>query len=1569
MNLNPQGSSGGGGSIRKSPQIDVFTELDPLGTGLSKPYIDKKDFFQHLKNPPKKVLKDLVTTNSGETFPTNFDISLDSLDPIKVGNGGDHKSGEIFEDGDFANFDKFDSRHEFSGEAMEASGTSVTSGATSLPSKIEPSKQVSNRSNQRLIHHQPLSVSLPPEDSPIHEKSFNFNNTTPASSSSTPRMDKESSDPVQSLMRIPSPKKYRTLRKKEFDTDLSSVSRLRKSVDKPFPVDFSGTNDAPGSPLRSCSSEANSRLSSSSAELDIVPEPPPRGAGSILINPPPLPPKKQGARGGNKPPPRPPHTDTHLHYDFIEREETSPSPTKRERPVSPARTEDNKHRFDDNFSPPSPHTLRQSEGGTGSSGISSSRFETMTPTTLSTLFRNPYMSNVSGESKKVATTTNSTVTTRPSLDITLSQLTSSNLAEFATSLNMSVSELTSLTLQQLTECLAKLSAREVNDSANSRPNINSPVSRSTPTGLPDIPPTSAKTPETSFVATKPLFKADFDQAVKFQPQPSEEQPSYDKYAVFRELLEMEQKKDDANNGEVNDSMESIAQQESHDRQTDPGPVLMPELTDEPKDELVRMTNLLSTCDLSVDLPPHVDRSLQKEINKNLSGNGEKDDDIHFSKENIRPVLDEINKDDNNKIDGDNEEENTKPFETQYQEMLPSIKCVKVKLVREDTDVTEDQGRREQEIDEEEEDEDEEDEEDEEEEDEAASAGAAKTSSSVQIATLVTDTKDRYAALREIVDDVEPESATAEGKLPSPSVASPVQQQTLLNLLKIFSEPEADSPSPRKPATQNEEELKAVSADIFEEIRMLNSSSDQCVVTCGLNKNTVGPSTATGFEDVFCPFPESKPEPNKDGRESAGSVKDESNWAKFESSVAFHSDKSSYEGQGSVGGTSPWSPDEKDFQMESVAGGVKLTPKQNYQQRLHSGESDNEWKDEEESEESNGKRQFRDDSGFWCGRHPRYEMPEEGSPYYEERGDRSDKERHFRERERSSRQPRGAPWPKQGTGHRTRDSSPWHEESPGRGWTREEDEPHHKLQRNRYHVNRKQMATSYKEEIEDPSKGYWKCRPKQRVWNGDRESFRNAPQPQPPPAGLQPSPHFGPEPMFYEEDRTKRRMMLWSEDDRDRDRFSSQESMAYEDEERWPRREYDRRRERWDDDGSGTGRFWPRRISSEADSRVDPRLDSRGEYGPPVDMYRKQHYCRGDSRELRDRPAGHELYVPASVGPTGCWPEDEYSVPLSDRPENSPRYLTRKRHWPKRPNSANDERNLSEPVYADPRFKYSMSRSECSDNDSNLYHRPYRSRSRESYWGSDQEFESWPGGGSTSERLYWSEGPDAKSESLHRRRMNRHKANRPASQKSQNSPFEDDFTEPIEANEPCFDSPVAEPSHVVIPEMEGKQPTTPRNVKEHLRNEQRLSRYAKPPGSISGSRGSGYFDETITSEPPSDRVRNSAELKSTPEDFPLDVEKVLGSGEDLGPEDNESRDSFYNGDPSPRFEDDAFAFKSEMADSVPETTTAPATSSLKNSRQIKYGNNKIKSEHDIKKSESVNIFVRESDPFDDDDFFK
>lgn len=56
---------------------DVFTELDPLGTGKIKPYVDKKYFFQELKNPPKKILREL---SSGGTENIQFDASFANRD-------------------------------------------------------------------------------------------------------------------------------------------------------------------------------------------------------------------------------------------------------------------------------------------------------------------------------------------------------------------------------------------------------------------------------------------------------------------------------------------------------------------------------------------------------------------------------------------------------------------------------------------------------------------------------------------------------------------------------------------------------------------------------------------------------------------------------------------------------------------------------------------------------------------------------------------------------------------------------------------------------------------------------------------------------------------------------------------------------------------------------------------------------------------------------------------------------------------------------------------------------------------------------------------------------------------------------------------------------------------------------------------------------------------------------------------------------------------------------------------------------------------------------------------------
>lgn len=73
-------------NLTQNQYIDAFTDLDPLGTGKSKPYVDKKYFFHEIKNPPKKVLKELTTNSSGATT-SDTALQPESLVDMLEGNG------------------------------------------------------------------------------------------------------------------------------------------------------------------------------------------------------------------------------------------------------------------------------------------------------------------------------------------------------------------------------------------------------------------------------------------------------------------------------------------------------------------------------------------------------------------------------------------------------------------------------------------------------------------------------------------------------------------------------------------------------------------------------------------------------------------------------------------------------------------------------------------------------------------------------------------------------------------------------------------------------------------------------------------------------------------------------------------------------------------------------------------------------------------------------------------------------------------------------------------------------------------------------------------------------------------------------------------------------------------------------------------------------------------------------------------------------------------------------------------------------------------------------------------
>lgn len=1398
-----------------------------------------------------------MSTNSSDSFPTNFNVTTESLESTKSQN---EMSSRDSEDSNFANFDRFDEN-----EANQS--------ASQQRIDSPPKKDTAVRS----IHHQPLSVSLPPEETTTSKGTI-VSTTASGGNSILRSMDRDSTESTQALVKLPSPKKYlQSVRKRDFDIDLPT-GKTQSVESSKFPVDFSVTNESPASPLRSCSSDANSRLSSSSAELDLVPEPPPRGAGSILINPPPLPPKKQSIRGGTRPPPRPPHTDGHFQYDFPQREASSPSPTRilRDKNKSPPR--DTKgHQFDDNFSPPPQMSARSDFMATTTTPSAfEDSFSTMIPSTTSMLSAS-FTDNIAAsimDSKKtkpsldIITASIMDSKKMKPLDITLSQLAFQTDSEkLASILGMTVQQLHSLTLTQLSQCLASLATKEtVADDAEETVD----PSTATMTEQPVVPPKPAIS-SLSSLASKSLettgpnsasftcsedFKSNYESEAK-------QDSTYDKYAVFRELLEMEQIE------QKQETKEEIAEMEEAFNESEQvnGEEIQPEVrtsesTSDSITSLASLTVKLSSKSESL-LKEELTAKMDKTINSLANLTEQKptlveteDKDVEKESEVMADadVTSDSSTVQQTEIDVEDDEKTQTIMEAE-EKVDNSEKGSDANGTSSDkvgSDILNDE----------------------------TNGSSVADRSSTEVKSSTSTSSDRYAALREIIGEPEPSPIRKDDEgMMSPARTSPViqsqQPKSLaeIELLNLFSDNLPPPSSPNISAKKDSIDLKAVAMDIFEEIKMLNTDMHR------VKDTKPAPPSSSGFEDMFCPFSETT-------RSDKDDSKEDSNWAKFDTGIFGSSDRSSCEGQRSIGGTSPWSPDGKDFHRDvpfKGSGGYR-----------HSGDSDNEWKDEEESEESNGRG--RGDGRFWSdSRHPRFDAPgfEDRSSFYED-GEKRD--RSFRER--MGRKSRGAPWTKSSGSHRPRDPSPWHEE-------RWEDEgprryPHRKMQ-------------PYKDD-EDQYE-HWKCRSK--------------PPPPPPQRCTWSHDAHG----SYYDDERKRKLMLWNEEDR----FGSQESMGYDEEDRWSRRRYERRR--WEEDS----RFWGRR-------------------GPPDADYpmREAYYYY---RESRERPHDYPSW------------DEEYG---SERPsDDSPRYnpAGRKRHWPKRPNSANDGRN-SDMLYPDSRKFGGASRSECSDNDSDPYLRPsQRSRSRESYWGSDQEYDSWV------ERPYWSEGPDSKSETMHRKRIARHKTRQ--TQKTQ-SPFEDDFAQSVEHVEPSGGTGggpgVAEPLAPIDarvrlemsePKRELPPPVSPssgiRGPKDHPRREMSVREYGKR---------SSYFEDDLTptasaSSDASDRPRLSSDFKATPEELPCDAAKDPQQPVDGFVSEDSGRDSFFNGDL--RFDDDAFVFKSELDDNVPDhrATTLP----LKNSRQGKYGpgnnnnNNKAaRGDQYIRKSESVNIFARESDPFDGDDFF-
>lgn len=182
-------------SSTQALSYDVFTELDPLGTGRSKPYVDKKLFFQELKNPPKKVLKDLVSTQSliSDILPVTTDTKIEHYGPATTMTSLSRHSGgsvaivkptqnvlfnsNFFSSDPFAETDPFDNTDPFSDSFKDDPFTSMQEfPKPSMSVRLDELKSKLSRDvtldkpepleNGKNVFNGPLQVTLPPEPAP-----------------------------------------------------------------------------------------------------------------------------------------------------------------------------------------------------------------------------------------------------------------------------------------------------------------------------------------------------------------------------------------------------------------------------------------------------------------------------------------------------------------------------------------------------------------------------------------------------------------------------------------------------------------------------------------------------------------------------------------------------------------------------------------------------------------------------------------------------------------------------------------------------------------------------------------------------------------------------------------------------------------------------------------------------------------------------------------------------------------------------------------------------------------------------------------------------------------------------------------------------------------------------------------------------------------------------------------------------------------------------------------------------------------------------------------------------------
>ncbi|CAH1715674.1 unnamed protein product [Chironomus riparius] len=509
--------------------------LDPLGTGKSKPYVDKKYFFQDLKNPPKKVLKDLSEHDS--IFDAHFSplkrpigiqgFSLDSS--LTTGNTSLVENSKIIDQFDDEDFSKINI------DQLESSSTTTTK-------SISP--------NQKSIILPDTKISSISEDKPKIEDKLNdfksFSTEAPTESWASPN--------------------YSDLRRQGSDGSVKNVFSVDSFSKKlPKPNIFGQRNvkrDSNGINMR--------RLQESDSLSENEPELPPRLPDSSTHEPPPLPPKNQKDSSSNEQIDRHrfnrvPVKQRESRYDYANKFNSNssdsppiPLPSRKinrtEISISSKSSKKSNNNDDDDYLTPNP---------------SHDSFPTLPPPPPSK-FRGPKKSDTDPKNLDAPTppiSARSDYTSNPSSiipDITLSQLLTLGIDDLAHKLNVPPSKLNTMTLVELTTYLAEFIEKSKQTKAVNETPLESPVFKVNF----DDAVFEAKFDDnfgeiqSQTTTQSSSFVANFDH---FNQPPISVIPTADRYAVFREIIDQDiQQSFDGHHQESIESNNSNSMDEGQD---------------------------------------------------------------------------------------------------------------------------------------------------------------------------------------------------------------------------------------------------------------------------------------------------------------------------------------------------------------------------------------------------------------------------------------------------------------------------------------------------------------------------------------------------------------------------------------------------------------------------------------------------------------------------------------------------------------------------------------------------------------------------------------------------------------------------------------------------------------------------------------------------------------------------------------------------------------------------------------------------------------------------------------------